>query len=334
MAWLGVPWAVGGGAELSPAVARLLAFAATGGAEGVAGIYDLKVTALPVPGTSIRTTFGGAVILNRSPGAANQSYVGMNATSTDVPVTPTGAGSARYDLVVARVMDPEYPPWPEPADPVNGPYIETHIIENVSSTTRTAAQLNLGYPAIALARLSIPASTATITNAMITDLREVAIPRRVRYVRTMALGGSSTEDLTSSTDEAFPNASLSFAPVDIPEWATAARVTAMWSQAMYGPNLVHGTVYARIGGGASTGTADPKVDTQTVGFRSPDIASPSKTTVMLMDDIAIPSSMRGTTQVAHLRGRRVSAESGAYFRLDDLSSIGLDIEFLESASLA
>ena len=61
MSFDSVPWFVGGGALHSPEVARLLAHAATSGAAGVVTPADLAVSALPVPGASVRVAVGGAL---------------------------------------------------------------------------------------------------------------------------------------------------------------------------------------------------------------------------------------------------------------------------------
>ena len=166
-----VPWFVGGGALHPAEVARLLAYAATSGAAGVVTAGDMAVTQLPVAGTSVRAAVGGAVIPNLYPGGGQQSYIGRAASSTDIPVTATGSGSGRVDLVIARIDDPQYG-GTVPADVTVGPYIRFDIIQNVAAGS-TTLPAGTAYPAIVLARLDIPASTATITTSMITPLAKV-----------------------------------------------------------------------------------------------------------------------------------------------------------------
>jgi hypothetical protein len=321
---------VGGGAQHPPEVGRLLAYAATGSAEGVVGVSDCKVTALSTPGTSIQVAPGGAVMLNRSAGGGQQTYMGRCVSTDTVPVTATG-GSSRSDLVVVRVEDPQYPPWPVPADPTVGPYIKTAIITGVSSTTKTAAQLNLGYPAIALARLTIPANTGTITQSMITDLRSVARPRRERYVRTTALVTGQTDPLADTTTdgEIWPDAAKNWT-VDIPSWATSARVIGMFGGVLAKPSSnAYGTVWARIGG------TQGFVDTQGVGYDASAVPNNSRQALVIADDVVVPASIRGTTQAAYLRGRLATGvPAGQGLVLDQYSSISLDIEFVERADLA
>lgn len=215
-----VPWFIGGGAQHSAEVTRLLAFAATGGAEGIVTTDSCKVQALSTPGTSVRIAPGAVVMLNRSTGGGQQSYIGRVATETDLAVPATSSGGGRSDLVVLRVRDPQYPPNPAPASVPNGPYFEPFLVTNVAASTTSAAGLNLDYPAVALARLDIPVSTATILPAHVIDVRSMAVPKQWTERRATTLGGG--QGLTSDTFVDWPG----HAPViAVPVWATQALVT-------------------------------------------------------------------------------------------------------------
>lgn len=299
----------------------MLAYAATGGAEGVVGINDCKVSALAVPGTSVRVSTGGIVALNRSTGGGQQSYIMRNTSETEVPIVATG-GATRYDLIVARVEDPQYPPWSPPADPVVGPYVNIVAITNVPASTTSAAQLALGYPAVALARLAIPASTATITGAMITDLRKVPKPRRHRELRTYALSGADTDSITTNAadGERWPDVAWT---MDIPEWATAANVLAFWNGVRVPANSNYfGSIWAKIGTQV----------TQTSAWEAGTISTVQRLGFAAADDITIPSAMRGTTQTVELRARWAGGTVNFVY-LDQYSSISLDVEFVERADL-
>src|SRR5699024_11469005 len=115
-----------------------------------------------------------------------QSYAVRNDAEVEVSVTATGSSGGRSDLVVARVLDPQYEGQP-PADPDEFDYSMVEIIEGVSSSTTSARDLNLNYPAIALARIDLPASTGTVEASHLTDLREMARPRSERHLFTYAL---------------------------------------------------------------------------------------------------------------------------------------------------
>lgn len=262
MAWDSVPWFIGGGAQHSPEVARLLAYAATSGAEGIVNVGDLKVAPLDVPGGSIRVLPGSALIRNRGTGGDSQTYVGRLPVEDSIAVAPTGSGAGRTDLVVAQIEDPFMAgePWQDPADPTVGPYIFTRIISNVPAGT-TRLQDVPGYggrSAVTLARLDIPASTGTITAAMIKDLRNVAAPRTLRQMVTIYPTGS----IANGTAQVMPtNAYLTW-PItaaqrpllDVPEWATRLDVVAHYSGVhftMSGTADTVGGIRTALGGQAS-----------------------------------------------------------------------------------
>lgn len=207
-----VPWFIGGGAEHSPAIARQLAYAATNGATGINAATDLRVTALPTPGAFVRIMPGGGVMLNRYPGGGQQSYTVRNPSATDVDVSATGSagGSTRY--VILRVDDPEFG-GQAPANVVTGPYVRPVLVSSIT---------NLAYPFVALAKIVQPANTATITQAMITDLREMANPRSPE--RTMYVAPVATNIYLSNTAWVdFPGVTEN---IRVPTWATYAVVTA------------------------------------------------------------------------------------------------------------
>jgi hypothetical protein len=174
----GVPWAIGGGSAMPAEILRLLSWAALGGQEGVFSSSDLRVSALETPGTSIRALPGACSVGNRALGAGKELYVGRLFSQDIVPINPTGAGAGRSDLVVVQVENPYISgePWQIPEDPANGPYIFTRVIQNVAPTVRAVNDLNLGLSAITLCRIDIPASTGTIIQSYIKDLRTVVNP--------------------------------------------------------------------------------------------------------------------------------------------------------------
>jgi hypothetical protein len=86
---------------------------------------------------------------------------------------------------------------------VTGPFSETLIIPNVSATARDVHVTNPGYSAITLARIDIPASTGTITQAMIKDMRSTLTSPRApvpttqtefeqSYATRIAVGSNKT----------------------------------------------------------------------------------------------------------------------------------------------
>src|SRR5688572_17632017 len=105
MGWDNAPWMIGGGVEHSVEVARLLAYIAGNGKEGIVRPTHLRVTQQGTPAASVRVLTGAAVILNRTAGADSQSYLGRMPSNDTVAITPTTA-AARSDLIIGRVEDP------------------------------------------------------------------------------------------------------------------------------------------------------------------------------------------------------------------------------------
>jgi hypothetical protein len=229
--WDSTPWAVDGAIH-SAEVARLLAHAATAGFSGIITPGDLKVSALAVPGSKVRVAPGGVLVPSSYSGARQQTYVARNATETESEAFGATSSSARSDLVVVRVEDRKYEGQPlTPEQAATFQFVRTEIIRGVPSSTTTAEALNLPYPAYALARVNIPASTATITNAMIVDLRNLASPHSLRRIfNGMGIGGLAISNEASWGT--FPG----YQPtVEVPVWATHATVLGT----MEGVNHVH-----------------------------------------------------------------------------------------------
>ena len=127
------------------------------GAEGITAGTDLKVTQLSTPGSGVQVASGSGVVRGRY-NAFQGSYAVRNQGAATVDVAATG-GSPRSDMLILRVEDPQYEGNLDPeVDNVN--YFQ--IISGVSSSATTIPDGRTGIP---LARIDIPASTSTITNA-------------------------------------------------------------------------------------------------------------------------------------------------------------------------
>lgn len=316
--WDSVPWFVGGGALHSPEVARTFAFAATSGAEGIVGSADLRVAALATPGTSIRALPGAVLILNRSTGGSQQTYAARMATEDVVPVAAQGASGTRYDLVVARVEDPFMAgtPWADPTDATVGPYVFTRIVSNVSAGT-TRLQDVPGYSGesgIALARIAIPANTATITDAMITDLRTIAAPKRTRDIYNTQPSTTSTISSTTAYADWTPQANRS---IVVPAWASQAKIVAHVGGVAPASSATAGGYRVHLG--------------SLVGqINLFDLDASTRQTLMTGDTFTIPAAMRGTSQIVKLQAARSSGTGNV--KTDGYSTVIFDVEFLEVAS--
>jgi hypothetical protein len=325
-AWDPVPWVVGGGALHSVNVFRNVAFAAFGGREGISTPTACEVRELTVPGNKVRVFPGTVSIKNRAAGVIDEMYAGRLPVVDDtVAITPTGL-SARSDLIVVRVENPfdESAGWPAPADPQTGPYIFTRVIENVPNTTTRASDLGLGESMIALARIDMPASTGTVLQAYITDLRQMNSSFVSPDSRIIQPEAAST--LTSAAYVNWiPEANVDF---QVPEWATHARVRVLLAG-----------IYA---GGATTTnwSANGHIRIQlgpdtaplfgpTTGYQI-DLPTPSGSGYFMFmagaDALELPVSSRGNTIGFKLQGNKTSGNTSLV--TNTWSTVSVDIDFL------
>ncbi len=322
--WDTTPWFVGGGAQHSPEVARLLAYAATGGVEGIISPGDLKVAPLAVPGSKVRVLAGAGIIRSRAAGGAQQSYVARNVSEDVVDIAATGSGSGRSDLIVAQVEDPFMAgePYADPADPKVGPYIYTRVIPNVAPGTTAAPS---GSTAIALARIDIPANTGTITAGMIKDLRKIAQPRRERQVRIWR--PSETATLGPSTGGQTPWTWLPRTNelIPCPEWATQVKLIVSIANILHIGDLTGG-IRAEYGWNGSGELYAPVAglhhEDTTVGART-------RTTVIAGGELTIPAGFRGKSHYVRT-GSQLNPSTGR-ITVDQWTTVTVDLEFVEVA---
>ncbi|MEU0857422.1 hypothetical protein ABZ352_18560 [Streptomyces griseofuscus] len=318
MAWDSVPWFTEGGAEHSSEVARLLAYAAFGGAEGIVGSGDLRVRALSTPAAAVQVLTGACAITNRASGSPYQSYAARLPVADQVPIAATGV-SARSDLIVARIENPwSYgETWPNPSDPKVGPYVFTRVISGVPKTTTRVSQVRASDSAIALARIDIPANTSTITSAMITDLRSMVSPRRDRRLYTAFPGSLSTLTYSDNKWHNWPGDPAKW-DIDVPTWATRLKIVTT----LAGLRMTKSNIYATMQNvfGSIQGQNTVIDDDSGSGTR--------RQTIVIADNMSISSSLRGTTQRLYLQTYMSKSETGD-LSVDGSTSIVADLEFVE-----
>lgn len=227
MTWDGIPWFVEN-TMASEETLRLMAELAAAGGEGVIGSADLRVTALDTPGPGVQVGPGAMVAKVRAAaGGGAQSYAARMPTMDHVDIEPTGPDGPRSDLVIVRIEDPYGGEvWPEPENPEIGPYVFTRVLTDVPAGTTRVQDIDPNSTAITLARLDLPAGTTSITAAMVTDLRQMARPRRESKRRYLFGAWATPDDVGPITDawEAFP-LGATWAET-VPEWATHASIHA------------------------------------------------------------------------------------------------------------
>ena len=315
-----VPWLVSGGAEHSADVARVLANAATSGATGVVYPSSFRVDAQDIPNGSVRVNTGVAPIASTYPGAAGQSYIVRSTGVTDVTIAPTGSASGRSDLIIVSVDDPQYV-GTAPEDPNNFEYSKLEVVQGVSNTTRDTSGLDLGRPAIALARIDIPASTGTITQGMIKDLRKIALPKRDRNMLTLYGSGraGSTAHMVGDGYATWPIRESQRPKVFVPEWATHLQMNVTIAGAFYQEGSPVGeTVYGfRVG---LSGHTPAQNGILTIEDRQ-------RVYMNVVGNIPISPSVRGTEQYLDVIATRTKGVGrlGSDFQ----TSIVLDFEWNE-----
>ncbi len=298
------------GATHPAEVFRMLVRDLSLGSEGITQGDDLKVTQMPTPGGGVQIADGSGIIRGRA-NTFQGSYAACNVGAATIEIAPT-AGTPRSDLVILRVEDPQYEGTLNPAvDPVT--YFQ--VISNVSSSTTAIPDGRTGIP---LARIDIPASTATITDAMVVDVRKIANPRRERRQWTQTPSASSTAiGGTASTYSYFSTAAGWNIPV--PSWASTARIRLD----IGGLRLASGAVFGDI-----SATYGAFLIVEAVGVDDNQTAT-RRYAHLMGDTLAIPPLYRGTTQLLRARARCFPGNAGN-MSVDTASTLIADVEFEEA----
>lgn len=310
---------------------RAFAYAATAGREGVVISSDCKVTQLSTAGPQVGISPGAIAMRNRSAGAVNQSYVLFNRLNSFVDVAPTG-GSPRSDLVITRPKDPQYSPWQSvvgQANPDTFQYVEPIVIQNVPATTTSAAQLNLGYSAYALARIDIPAGTTNITQTMIKDLRTLIQPAHdPKEARTVRVWQPPATILTipgsREIRDWFPKTNES---IFCPPWATRMTLIVSMNGLLFQGGMLRGNIQAEYGWNGDSSL----LATQPVGFHY-DSPYDIRQTLIAAQTFDVPVDFRNkahfvrTGTVFH-----PTSNDAARIVQDDVTTIVVDCQFEETA---
>ena len=282
------------------------------GAEGITEGDDLKVTELDTPGGGVQISDGSGVVRGRVQPFQGHYAVCNTGTDTSVEIAANGGGATRYDMVIVRVEDPEYEGTLDPAAD------EISYFQVISSVGAADTEIPDGRTGIPLARIAIPPATSTITDAMITDLRQVAVPRRHRPVSTQSPASISTGIGGSTSWSYFDTAAG--VNVAIPEWATKAIIKIDVSPIRYALGNFWGKIGATFG--ASLTTQDITLDdNQGTGVRR--IGS------VIADTLTIPSAYRGTTQLLRVRAAGIANPQDGRVYVDSGTTLAYDVQFEE-----
>ncbi|WP_416520013.1 hypothetical protein [Streptomyces achromogenes] len=299
------------GATHSAQQFRMLVRDLARGNEGITQGDDLKVSQRSTPGGGVTISDGSAVIKGRDD-LFQGHYAVCNVGSLDVDIAPTGA-TARSDMLILRIEDPEYG---YSRDPAVGQIVFPQIISNVSSSATTIPDGRTGIP---LARIDIPSSTATITNAMITDLRKIANPRRDRNTYLQSPTSASLQ-IGGNTSQYFYFTTAPGWPVPVPDWATTAKIRLDIAGLRLTAANVFGAVRAILGS---------SLITQSVVIDDNQGSGTRRINAIAADSVTIPASYRGTSQQLRAQFAGYSGNTGTV-SVDTSSTLIADIEFFEA----
>lgn len=234
MTFANAAWALNG-PTTSAALARRAEYAVAR-QQGIVQKNDLKVTQLAVPGVGVLVGDGTCLVLNNYQDEPNEMYVASNPGLHTIPSgeMPASNPSDKSYIVAVVIGDPDFSqaghPWMGVDDPPVGEestfsYVRPTIIE----VSAGATTLNVDYPALPLARIDVPASTTTIIDSYIHDLRALANPRQSQEI-FVSPGGTWTtgSPVYIPSGGAFADwGPAQYAPtVKVPSWATRAIVSA------------------------------------------------------------------------------------------------------------
>ena len=323
-------WAVTG-AQSSARIARLMHQSGTASGNGVVDVGHLQVLPLEVPGGGVRITAGGATILGREQ-EFQGSYFAYNVGDATVDISPTGSGGGRSDMVVLQVEDPNIDGTPWSHDVTTDPVYYFRVIEGVSST---ATEPPAGLTAIPLARVTLPASTGTVTAGHITDLRQSANPKSQRTLRVQKggqlTGGEWDEagNIVAPDWERYPQHDWT---VTIPRWATQVQALSWWTNMFYkAPDAVTGVWDARgrLRIGLVGGPDGPLyTDDSIYNFNPTSAGNGYRCSAANMDQIPIPAAWRGLTVDVRMYASGTSGQLGRLVA-DEYAHFSVDLEFLE-----
>lgn len=299
------------GATHSAQQFRMLVRDLANGAEGITQGDDLKVGQRSTPGGGVTVVDGSAVVRGRA-NTFQGSYAACNIGSVDVDIAATG-GTGRSDMVILRVEDPEYE---GDLNPETDQIAYFQVISNVSSSATAIPDGRTGIP---LARIDIPVSTSTITNAMITDLRKCANPRRSRVVATQSPSGLST-GIGSSTAPAYFSTAAGW-NITVPDWATKAIVKIDVSPIRYDLGNFWGYLSATFGASLTVQSVTLD-DNQGSGAR--------RIPAIIADTLTLPSAYRGTTQLLRVRAAAADTGQAARIYVDSGTTLVADVQFEEA----
>jgi len=309
------------GTYLPAAEARRVQIALARGNEGIAAGPHLRVLETAPRSNRVRILSGIGIVWGRDT-PWQGFYIGSNVGDDFVAIPPTGGVAAHYILAL------EFADRNERIG--GGPDPQTDGVQwGVYPVAANTVAPPSGVSAIALARIDVPPNTSIITDAMITDLRKVANPRRTRLL--LEWGVQVVNDLiyTPPAIQGWPQ--VANTDIGIPPWATSAQVRAdvigvytVNAAAPVTPQSVAadysaGYLWAFLAG-VETG--------KTPYYAAPWNGAADRRSYPIGGWLSLPGGVRGTDQLIQLRGQRYTGTPGK-LRADTSARALIDVEFIE-----
>ena len=330
------PWAPSTpGAVVSATTARILAFAATGGDIGVIGSSSMRVRAQTVPNGTVTIAPGVATtVLGPYDPQPSESYVMHAPTPTTLQIPAAGSSGTRSMWVIAEVDDAGRT-GQTPDDPVGYQYARFRVVDGMAGLDQHS-ELTQANPFVLLAKIDLPANTGTVTNAHITDLRQVVNGRERLVTRAFAdITRSATQTLTSDatypTGQYFPRvggaAGNAVHTIRVPEWATRMEIRAEWLSVAVEKSGGNGHMWVTWD---TVVKNDPAYYTQ--GFRWSSEDTTQRQNWVAVQEVPVHMSLRGRDVHFALRANRDPGSTAAgRCRMDIPSAMNLQVRFLERA---
>ena len=288
------------GSRVKGEMLRRALWASTQGATGVVLPSDLKVLQTGTASTSVVISAGSAVIESAFANASGNSYIVTNDQAVTVAV-PSSAGTYR---VLLAVRDPQYAGQSTPSDPLTNAYTDVLIQSSFPSN----------QPYVHLANVVVGSTGATVTQANITDTREMASPRSQRD--QAMLFPSANTNMSKSSYASWPLAPNS---VLVPKWATELMVKI----------TINGVEYT----GTDTGVGGVRViyqnsqGTQVAQNGIVTSKGAGRQTVAVLGRFSVLAAERGTVRYIGLQGYQSSGAGN--FQQDYQSQLCYEWEFTE-----
>lgn len=319
---------------------------------GVTDVGDLKVMPLSTPGAGVRVAAGGVLVQCRAAGRGRETYSLSNHTTQNymgdggAGIPGTGSGAGRSDMVILEILDSSFaktftPKAEWPADQWAKISIVSGVPATATSVEHVPALANV--TAYALARIDYPASTATITAAMVKDLRKLQSPKRseVVYARPrVSTDDGAQANLTATVangGEYFPGG-VGFAnefQVDVPEGATRMVVDASWLSVSQ-TGTPHGRMWMEYGDEYRNHTWPNKQQfeftTQHFAFNPANTTDEKVSEWRIMDEVPVPAKLRGKRVTFVFKAGHNSAFSAPHKTwMGSLGGLGCRVTFAQVA---